>query len=150
MYYLSYQDIAQLYSKVVEVSGGGYAGVIDKGRVEGILEQVKNDFYYPEIEDKLTYLFYTFAKYHCFADGNKRIALASTIAFLNYNGYVFILSRFIREMENVSIHVASGAIDKPLLHKIITSIIYEDDFSEELKMEIAFSLQTFYDSEASQ
>lgn len=98
MYYLSYDDIIQIYSKVVEVSGGGFAGVLDTGKVKGILEQVKNDFYYPEIEDKLTYLFYSFGKYHCFTDGNKRIALAASIAFLNYNGYVFILSRFIREM----------------------------------------------------
>ena len=143
MYYLSYDDIIQIYSKVVEVSGGGFAGVLDTGKVKGILEQVKNDFYYPEIEDKLTYLFYSFGKYHCFTDGKKRIALAASIAFLNYNGYVFILSRFIREMENVSIHVASGAINKELLHKIISSIIYENDFSEALKTEIALSLQNF-------
>ena len=118
MYYLSYDDIIQIYSKVVEVSGGGFAGVLDTGKVKGILEQVKNDLYYPEIEDKLTYLFYSFGKYHCFTDGNKRIALAASIAFLNYNG-------------------------KELLHKIISSIIYENDFSEALKTEIALSLQNF-------
>ena len=39
-------------------------------------------------------------------------------------------------MENVSIHVASGKIGKNLLRKIIESLIYEDDYSEELKLEI--------------
>ena len=39
-------------------------------------------------------------------------------------------------MENYSIHVASGAVSRDLLKSIIESIIYEDDFCEELKLEI--------------
>ena len=104
-----YTDIKRLYGvyeKVVDVSGGGAKGVLDLGKVEGILEQVKNDDYYPEIEDKLTYLFFSLNKYHCFEDGNKRIALACCMDFLLINGYVFLVSRFAREMENISIHVA--------------------------------------------
>ena len=120
----------------VEVSGGGASGVLDEGRIMGILEQVKNDDYYPEIEDKVAYLFFSLNKYHCFQDGNKRIALAASIQFLNLNGYLFILNRFIREMENISIHVASGKVDNFLLKDIIQSIIYEDDFSEELKLQL--------------
>ena len=46
---------------------------------------------------------------------------------------VFLL---IREMENISIHVASGKVDNFLLKDIIQSIIYEDDFSEELKLQL--------------
>ena len=79
-------------------------------------------------------------KYHCFQDGNKRIALSACIQFLNLNGYLFILNRFIREMENISIHVASGKIDRDLLKEIITSIIYEDEYSEELKIKIITSI----------
>lgn len=134
-----YTDIERLcgvYEKVVEVSGGGVKGILDFRRVTGILEQVKNDDYYPEIEDKLTYLFFSLNKYHCFEDGNKRIALACCMDFLLINGYVFLVSRFTREMENISIHVASGKINKELLYKIIQSLIYEDDYSEELKLEI--------------
>ena len=41
-----------------------------------------------------------------------------------------------REMENISIHVASGKVDNFLLKDIIQSIIYEDDFSEELKLQL--------------
>ena len=40
------------------------------------------------------------------------------------------------EMENISIHVAAGLIDRDLLTEIIQSIIYEDDFSEKLKLKI--------------
>lgn len=136
MRYLDYDILYDIYLKTIDVSGGGLKGIVDKGRVEGILEGVKNDMYYPDIEDKVTYLFFSLNKYHCFQDGNKRIALSACVQFLNFNGYLYMLSRFIREMENISIHVASGKIDKNLLRDIIESLIYEDDYSEELKLKI--------------
>lgn len=144
MYYLTIDDIKKIYSTVIHVSGGGSCGILDEGRIVGTLEQIKNDDYYPDIEDKVTHLFYSLNKNHCFTDGNKRISLAACIAFLTYNGYLFIMSRFTQEMENYSIHVASGAIDKELLHRIITSIIYEDDYPEDLKLDIANSLGNHY------
>lgn len=140
MRYLDYNTLYDIYKKTIDVSGGGAKGVIDKGRIEGILEQVKNDIYYPKMEDKVTYLFFSLNKYHCFQDGNKRIALSVCVQFLNYNGYLYMLSRFIREMENISIHVAAGKIDRDLLKDIIESLIYEDDYSEELKLKIIESI----------
>ena len=134
--YIDVEKLNGVYEKVVHVSGGGAKGILDREKLEGILEQVKNDDYYPEIEDKLTYLFFFLNKYHCFEDGNKRIALACCMDFLLLNGYIYMMGRFIREMENVSIHVASGKIGKNLLRKIIESLIYEDDYSEGLKLEI--------------
>jgi len=136
MLYLDLNGLCQIYGNVVYISGGGAQGVLELGKVEGILEQVQNDDYYREIEDKLTYLFFSLNKYHCFEDGNKRIALAACIQFLNLNGYLFILNRFIREMENITIHVAAGKINKELLKEIIVSILYENEFSEELKLKI--------------
>ena len=41
-----------------------------------------------------------------------------------------------REIENIAVDVADNIIDRDLLHEIITSFIYEDDFSIELKMKI--------------
>ncbi|EDT26671.1 type II toxin-antitoxin system death-on-curing family toxin [Clostridium perfringens] len=136
MIYLTYDMLCDVYEKVIEVSGGGAKGILDDGKVRGILEQVKNDLYYPEIEHKVSYLFFSLNKYHCFQDGNKRIALAVCIHFLNMNGYLFIMGRFIKEMENISIHVAAGTISKELLDEIVQSLIYEDDFSEGLKLKI--------------
>lgn len=49
-------------------------------------------------------------------------------------------------MENYSIHVASGAIDKELLKEIIESIIYEDDFNEGLKLKIIDKLSNAYEN----
>jgi death-on-curing protein len=47
--------------------------------------------------------------------------------------------RFIDQMENYSVDVADNRVDKDLLHEIITSILYEHDFSEELKLKIIIS-----------
>lgn len=138
--YSDVDKIYEIYEKVIEVSGGGSKGILDKGRLEGILIQIKNDDYYPNIEDKLTYLFFSLNKYHCFQDGNKRIALAASMAFLLFNGYIFVMGRFIMEMENISIHVASGKVSRELLSKIIKSLIYEDDYSEELKLELFLAI----------
>ncbi len=43
-------------------------------------------------------------------------------------------------MENIAVCVADNKIDKNLLFEIITSIICEEDYSEELKLKIIESL----------
>lgn len=37
-------------------------------------------------------------------------------------------------MENIAVWVADNVIDKNLLHQIISSILYEDDYSELIKL----------------
>jgi len=106
------------------------------------IEQIQNDDYYPTFEDKLTHLFWVSNKSHCFQDGNKRIAITASSMFLLMNGYMAIVKDFLYRMETISYHVAAGNIDKELLHEIITSILYEEDYSEVLKMKMihAFSI----------
>ena len=55
---------------------------------------------------------------------------------MNLNGYVFRISDFITEMENISYHVAAGKIDKDFLKEIITAILYDESNNEELKLKI--------------
>ena len=81
--------------------------------------------------------FFCACKFHCFEDGNKRIAITLSADFLLKNGYMAVIKTFFIDMENISYHVAAGAIDKDLLLKILNAIIennYEDN--EELKLEI--------------
>ena len=94
------------------------------------------DLYYYSLEDKLTHLFFSVNKNHSFQDGNKRSAIALSAYFLEINNCDFVVSRFIKEMENLAVDVADNLIDKDLLFEIITSLIYEDDYSEELKIKI--------------
>jgi death-on-curing protein len=141
--YITLEQAVETHRKTVEVSGGGELGTLDLGRLESVLEHMQNDLYYPEFEDKLTHLFFSANKFHCFQDGNKRIALSLGAQFLLLNGYVFVATRFMREMENISYHVANGNIDKNLLKEIICAVIedrLEED--EELKLKIVNAISS--------
>ena len=76
------------------------------------------------------------------------LQLALCGMFLFKNGFMGVVKDFMFKMESISYHVAAGNIDKELLHEIITSILYEDDYSEELKLKLveAFS-QNMIDDE---
>lgn len=115
---------------------GGFQGIRDLGQLESILEHIQYDLYYPCFEDKLTHLFYAINKGHTFSDGNKRSSIALSTYFMEINGYDFAVSKFIVEMENIAVDVADNRIEKELLAEIISSILYEDDYSDELKLKI--------------
>lgn len=133
------QHAIQVHDEIIEKSGG-VKGVLNIGLIESVLEHIQNDLYYPEIENKLTHLFYAINKSHAFNDGNKRSSIALSAYFLEINGWDFIVSKFIKETENFAVDVADNRIDKDLLFEIIVSILYEEDYSEELKLKIITSL----------
>lgn len=121
-------------------NSGGLSGYENLGLLESVIGHMKNEWYYPEIEDKATYLCYSVIKNHSFNDGNKRSSIVLTSYFLEINGLDYCTTRFIVEMENFAVYVAANFISQDLLHAIITSIIYEDDYNEGLKLEIAHAL----------
>jgi death-on-curing protein len=45
-------------------------------------------------------------------------------------------------MENITVWLAEGRLSKGLLGELIESLIYENDFSEELKLKLARALLT--------
>ena len=115
---------------------GGRDGVLNIGLVDSVLEHIQNEWYYPEIEDKICHLFYSINKNHAFNDGNKRTSIVLSAYFLELNGFDFKVDYFIKEMENISVHVADNRIDKELLHEIIQSILYENEYAEQLQLKI--------------
>lgn len=124
-----------VHDDIIEKSGG-FKGIRDLGQLESILEHVQYDLYYPQFEDKLTHLFFAINKGHTFSDGNKRSSIALATYFMEINGFDFAVSKFINEMENIAVDVADNRIEKELLAEIIASILYEDDYSDELKLKI--------------
>ena len=134
--YLTLEQAIEIHRNTVEVSGGGTLGILNTGPLDSALQHIQNDDYYLSFEDKLTHLFFSACNFHCFQDGNKRIAIALGAQFLIYNGYVFIASRFIQEMENISYHVAAGKIDIDFLREIICAVINDEMDNEELKLKI--------------
>ena len=134
--YLTLEQAIEVHRKTVEVSGGGAMGHLELGKLDSVLEHIQNDNYYPTFEEKLTHLFFCACKFHCFQDGNKRIAITLCAQMLLFNGYLYCSSQFIREMENISYHVAAGNIDKELLGEVIKAVINGYMDSEELKLKI--------------
>ncbi len=134
--YLTLDQAIEVHHKTVELSGGGAMGLLDMGILESVLEHIQNDEYYPSFANKLTHLFFCACKFHCFQDGNKRIAITLCAQMLLLNGYLYCTGRFLREMENISYHVATGAIDKELLGEIIAAFLDNDIDSEPLKLKI--------------
>ena len=135
--YLTLEQAQAIHEKTIVYSGGGTCAALDIGKLDSVLEHIQNDDYYPTFVDKLTHLFFCTCQFHCFADGNKRLAITLSAQFLLFNGYMAVAKNFFTITENISYHVASGKISKELLHKIITAIMdgtYESD--ETLKLEI--------------
>lgn len=124
-----------VHDEIIKESGGTL-GILNTGLLESVLEHVQNDFYYETLEAKLTHLFFSINKNHCFADGNKRASIALSAYFLEINNCGFVVKEFIRKMENIAVDVADNRIDKDLLFEIINSLIYENDYSEELKLKL--------------
>ena len=127
-----------VHDEIINQSGGAY-GILNVGLLESVIGHIQNDFYYPELEHKLTHLVYSINKNHSFKDGNKRASIALSSYVLVINNCSFRIERFIIEMENVAVDIADNRIDKKLLFEIISSIIYEEDYSEELKLKIIYA-----------
>ena len=134
--YLTLEQAIAVHAKTIDASGGGTHGQMYTGTLDSVLDHIQNDDYYPTLEAKLTHLFFGACKFHCFEDGNKRIAITLCAQMLLFNGHLHCVERFIRDMENISYHVASGAISKDLLSEIMTAFISGDDEDESLKLKI--------------
>ena len=130
--YLTMEQAIEIHRKTVEVSGGGTVGALELGK----LDNIQNDLYYPTFTEKLTHLFFSACKFHCFQDGNKRIAITLCAQMLLLNGYLYCAGSFLREMENISYHVAAGNISKELLGEIMEAFLAEEMDSEPLKLKI--------------
>ena len=124
-----------VHDEIIKNSGGSL-GILNAGLLDSTLDHIQNELYYPNIEDKVTHLFFSINKNHCFSDGNKRASIVLSAYFLELNGYSEKVDKFILRMEDNAVHVADNRIDRELLYEIIKSIIHEDDFSEELKLRI--------------
>lgn len=135
--YITLEQAKIIHQKTIKYSGGGTTQELDVGKLDSVLQNIQNDDYYPTFVDKITHLFFCTCQFHCFADGNKRLAITLSAQFLLFNGYMATAKNFFTVMENISYQVAAGKIDKELLHEIMLAVMnatFEND--EELKLKI--------------
>jgi death-on-curing protein len=87
--------------------------VRDHGLLESALARPKTSALgrdaYPGIDEKAAALLHSLARNHALVDGNKRLALAATIAFYGMNGMRLTLTN--HEAYDLVIDVASGRLD---------------------------------------
>ena len=138
--YVTVEQAIEIHGKTVEVSGGGSLGQLDIGKLDAVLQHIQNDDYYPTFDAKLTHLFFCACKFHCFEDGNKRIAITLCAQMLLLNGYLRSINAFIRESENISYHVAAGNISKELLGEWMDAVLSGNEDNEALKLKIVHAI----------
>lgn len=93
-YNLTYQAARQVISKMKEKFGGSslFGKEKDKsfkGTIGAIYQTFGKKELYPSIEEKASHLLYFTIKNHSFIDGNKRIAAALFLWFLEMNKYLY-------------------------------------------------------------
>jgi death on curing protein len=134
--YITLEQALATHALTIEKSGGGAYGALETDKLDAVLQHIENDDYYPTFDAKLTHLFHAACKFHCFQDGNKRIAITLCAQMLLLNGYLRSIDAFIREAENISYHVAAGAISKELLGDWMRAVLTGGEDDEALKLRI--------------
>ncbi|MCY7287799.1 MAG: type II toxin-antitoxin system death-on-curing family toxin [Cryobacterium sp.] len=106
-----YLTLAELLH-VAERTLGGEVPVRDHGLLQSALARPQASAFgsdaYPTLEEKAAALLHSLARNHALVDGNKRLALAATIAFLGINGRRLTLTN--DEAYHLVMEVATGQL----------------------------------------
>ena len=142
--YITKEQAIDTHRKTILYSGGGDCNIINEGYLCSALELIQNDDFYPTFEDKLVHLVWSINRNHSFSDGNKRLSITLGVQFLSMNGYLFCISRFLQEMENLrGILIATTNLtenlDKAFERRFLYKVHFENP-SVEAKTKIWSSL----------
>jgi death-on-curing protein len=107
--FLDLEDLLHVVTRAL----GHEPEVRDRGLLESALARPQasafGDDAYPGTHEKAAALLHSLARNHALIDGNKRLALAATIAFYGVNGFRLTLTN--DEAYDLIIAVASGRLD---------------------------------------
>lgn len=111
--FLTLDEVLAIHADQIERYGGAH-GIRDRGGLESALAMPEAGFgdelMHPSLfEQAAAYLFHL-GKNHAFIDGNKRVALASCLAFLGINGVEIDATE--DEIVDLVVGVATSAISK--------------------------------------
>lgn len=116
---LSVDQVLVLHPRLLE-RFGGTQGIRDRGALEAALERPFASFgdegAHPTTAAKAAALLHGLATSHPFIDGNKRVALAATLIWLEVNGVELVLEP--DAAEALVVGVASGNVDLEQLRKV--------------------------------
>jgi death-on-curing protein len=108
--YLTLPELLHVAERVL----GAEFGVRDHGLLESALARPRTTVFgedaYATVELKAAALLHSVARNHALVDGNKRLALAATLAFLGMNGYRLTFTN--DEAYELVMAVAAGDLDE--------------------------------------
>ena len=109
MRYLTTHEVLEIYSLVMQQSGGAM-GIHDLGALESAVAQPRMTFggaeLYPTVVEKAAALGFSLIQNHPFLDGNKRTGHAALETFLVLNGYQ--IEAAVEEQVEVILQVAAS------------------------------------------
>lgn len=83
--YPGFDDVIAIHSRLIDHFGGSHR-LRDKGALESALARSQSGYYSDVIEEAAA-LWESLSQNHPFIDGNKRVAVTVTAAFLRVNGH---------------------------------------------------------------
>lgn len=109
MIFLDFDDVVYIAERVLE----GDVAIRDRGLLASAVARPMASAFgedaYATLHDKCAALLHSVARNHALVDGNKRLALGVTIAFLGVNGWRLTLTE--DEAYELIVAVASGTVD---------------------------------------
>lgn len=109
MIYLTLPELMRVAERVI----GADVKVRDYGLLESALARPRTTVFgrdaYPSLDGKAAALLHSLARNHALIDGNKRLALAGTIAFYGLNGRRLTLTN--DDAYDLVVAVAAGDLD---------------------------------------
>ena len=109
MIYLTLSELLHVATRTL----GPDVAIRDHGLLESALLRPQATAFgadaYPGLDEKAAALLHSLARNHALVDGNERLALAGTIAFLGLNGRRFTVTN--DEAYTLVMEVATGALD---------------------------------------
>jgi death-on-curing protein len=112
--WLERDDVLQIHDEQIELYGG-LPGIRDSGALDSTLARPKNVLAYqsPDLFELAASYAFGLARSHCFVDGNKRTAFASSAVFLLDHG--FLLAPDSDKHVHIFEELASGNITEDAL-----------------------------------
>jgi death-on-curing protein len=116
--YLTLDDVLWLHGEQLSLYGGA-ASVRDQGLVLSALLRPQTG-YYADLAEEAAALWESLTMNHGFVDGNKRVAFATTILFLEINGLVPVGTEE-EWIEFIYSHIEAGTFRKDALHRWLSN-----------------------------
>jgi death-on-curing protein len=123
--FLAAEEVVVLHAAVL-AAYGGLAGIRDPGGLISAVQAPHNHWFYSggDLADLSAVLLLHLVRNHPFADGNKRVALASALVFLDAQG--FSVRADPDALEWLTLEAAQGRLDVDPLATAIRGLRSED------------------------